>query len=118
MYSFLPRKSWRTSKKKVIALDPNLVSSYYYKKDDWKDWANPMLYSILDNLVTLEKMRLADLAALDGAISNIRLWKLGNAKLGIASSLKQKESLKLDTTTRSRRRVKRNIVSLFLASFT
>jgi hypothetical protein len=43
-----------------------------------------MLYSVLDNLVTLEKMRLADLAALDGAISNIRLWKLGNAKLGIA----------------------------------
>jgi hypothetical protein len=69
---------------RVIPLDPNLVSSYYYKKDDWKDWATPMLYSVLDNLVTLEKMRLADLAALDGAISNIRLWKLGNAKLGIA----------------------------------
>lgn len=76
--------SIKSSKKKLIPLDPNLVSSYYYKKDDWKDWANPMLYSILDNLVTLEKMRLADLAALDGAISNIRLWKLGNAALGIA----------------------------------
>lgn len=69
---------------KFIPLDPFLVSAYYYKKDDWNDWANPMLYAILDNLVTLEKMRLADLAALDGAISNIRLWKLGNAKLGIA----------------------------------
>lgn len=76
--------SIKTSKRKVVPLDPNLVSAYYYKKDDWKDWANPMLYSILDNLVTLEKMRLTDLAALDGCMTSIRLWKLGNAKLGIA----------------------------------
>ena len=32
----------------------------------------------LDDIIMLEKMRLADLSALDGAISNIRLWTLGN----------------------------------------
>jgi hypothetical protein len=63
---------------KDIPLDPERLSVFYYKKDDWKQWANPMIYAILDDIVMLEKMRLADLSALDGAISNIRLWTLGN----------------------------------------
>jgi len=61
-----------------IPLDPERLSIFYYKKDDWRQWANPMIYAILDDIVMLEKMRLADLSALDGAISNIRLWTLGN----------------------------------------
>jgi hypothetical protein len=61
-----------------IPLDPERLSVVYYKKDDWKQWANPMIYAILDDIVMLEKMRLADLSALDGAISNIRLWTLGD----------------------------------------
>jgi hypothetical protein len=63
---------------KEIPLDPERLSIFYYKKDDWRQWANPMIYAILDDIVMLEKMRLADMSALDGAISNIRLWTLGN----------------------------------------
>ena len=63
---------------KDIPLDPERLSMFYYKKDDWRQWANPMIYAILDDIIMLEKMRLADLSALDGAISNIRLWTLGN----------------------------------------
>jgi len=63
---------------KDIPLDPERLSIHYYKKDDWRQWANPMIYAILDDIVMLEKMRLADMSALDGAISNIRLWTLGN----------------------------------------
>ena len=63
---------------KDIPLDPERLSVFYYKKDDWKQWANPMIYAILDDIIMLEKMRLADLSALDGAISNIRLWTLGS----------------------------------------
>ena len=66
-----------------IPLDPTRISTFYYKKDDWQLWANPMLYAILDDIVMLEKMRLADLSALDGAISNIRLWTLGNLEYKI-----------------------------------
>ena len=61
-----------------IPLDPERLSIFYYKKDDWRQWANPMIYAILDDVIMLEKMRLADLSALDGAISNIRLWTLGS----------------------------------------
>jgi hypothetical protein len=63
---------------KDIPLDPERLGVFYYKKDDWRQWANPMIYAILDDIVMLEKMRLADLSALDGAISNIRLWTLGS----------------------------------------
>ena len=61
-----------------IDLDPERLCIHYYKKDDWSHWANPLIYAILDDVIMLEKMRLADLSALDGAISNIRLWTLGN----------------------------------------
>jgi hypothetical protein len=63
---------------KKIELDKERLSISYYKKDDWQRWANPLVYAILDDIVMLEKMRLADMSALDGAISNIRLWTLGN----------------------------------------
>lgn len=62
---------------RVFVLEPDKVDAYHYKKDDWLPWANPMIYSILNSLIMLEKMHLADVSALDGAISNIRLWRLG-----------------------------------------
>jgi hypothetical protein len=61
-----------------IPLDPDSTFFYHYKKDDWLLWANPMIYAILDDINMLEKMKLADLAALDGAISSVRLWTLGD----------------------------------------
>ena len=61
-----------------IPLDPDNTFFYHYKKDDWLLWANPMIYAILDDISMLEKMKLADLAALDGAISSVRLWTMGD----------------------------------------
>lgn len=66
------------SGQRSIELDPERLSIFYYKKDDWNFWANPMIYAILDDIMMLQKMRLADLSALDGAISNIRLWTMGS----------------------------------------
>lgn len=63
---------------KHIQLDKKKVTALYYKRDDWQVWATPMIASIIDDLVMLKKTKLADLAALDGAISHIRLWKLGS----------------------------------------
>lgn len=63
---------------KEVRLSDDDLMVYHYKKDDWQVWANPMTYSIMDDLITLEKMKLADLAALDGAISHIRIWRLGS----------------------------------------
>ena len=59
-------------------LDMENIDLYYYKKDNWQIWAEPMIQSILDDIASFEKNKLADLSALDGIISNIRLWTLGS----------------------------------------
>jgi hypothetical protein len=43
-----------------------------------------MIYSIMDDIFIIEKLKLADLAALDGAISNIRIFKLGSLEHKVA----------------------------------
>ena len=67
-----------SSGERLIPIDYDNTFFYHYKKDDWQLWANPMIYAILDDIRMLEKMKLADLAALDGAISSVRLWTLGD----------------------------------------
>lgn len=61
-----------------ILLDQDNIIVKFYKKDDWQVWADPMTYAIMDDLIQLEKLRLADLSALDTVISQVRLWKLGD----------------------------------------
>ena len=43
-----------------------------------------MIYAIMDDITVIEKLKLADMSALDGAISNIRIFKLGNLEHKIA----------------------------------
>jgi hypothetical protein len=43
-----------------------------------------MVYAIMDDINVIEKLKLADIAALDGAISNIRIFKLGSLEHKIA----------------------------------
>ncbi len=70
--------------RKAYPLDPNKTIVNHYKKDDWQSWAFPMIYAIMDDIIVLEKLKLADMAALDGAISNIRIFKLGSLEHKIA----------------------------------
>lgn len=63
---------------KVIPLDPNKNIVDHYKKDDYELWADPMIYAVLDDIIMLRKMKLADISALDGALSRVRLWRLGS----------------------------------------
>ena len=85
MVSKLPPEVIEAAKtKKPYFLDPDKVIVSHYKKDDWQTWAYPMIYSIMDDITVLEKLKLADMAALDGAISNTRIFKLGNLEHKIA----------------------------------
>lgn len=70
--------------KKPYPLDADKTLVFHYKKDDWQTWAYPMIYAIMDDITVIEKLKLADMAALDGAISNIRIFKLGSLEHKIA----------------------------------
>ena len=51
--------------KKPYVLNPDKVLVFHYKKDDWQVWAYPMIYAIMDDITILEKLKLADMCALD-----------------------------------------------------
>ena len=76
----LPSKIRRAIKRgdNFIKLDKENTLAFFYKKDDGKVWAIPMIYAILDDVVQLEKTKLADMSALDGVINQVRIWKLGD----------------------------------------
>jgi len=81
----LPEEILNAAKeRKNYPLDPSKTLVYHYKKDDWQSWSYPMVYSIMDDITVIEKLKLADMAALDGAISNIRIFKLGSLEHKIA----------------------------------
>jgi len=81
----LPQQIIEAAKfRKNYPLDPDKTLVFHYKKDDWQRWAFPMVYSIMDDITVIEKLKLADMAALDGAISNIRIFKLGSLEHKIA----------------------------------
>jgi len=71
--------SVNSSNNNSVLLDPSTIYLDYYKKDDWESWGTPFLYGILEDVLFKEKMRLADMAALDGVINVVRLWKLGRS---------------------------------------
>lgn len=68
--------------KKSDSYDVDMSKVYvsHNKKDSWDDWAPPFLYSILGDLNFKNKLRQAEMAALDGVINVIRLWRLGDHK--------------------------------------
>lgn len=70
----------KSSPSVLIKLNKENIYIDYYKKDDWQEWGTPFLYGILEDVLFKEKMRLADMSALDGVIDVIRLWKLGNSE--------------------------------------
>jgi len=79
--------------RKPYLLPEDKISVWHYKKDDWQTWALPMIYAILDDIELLDKLRLADAAALDGAISNVRIWQLGSLEHKIGATAAAVEKL-------------------------
>lgn len=73
-----------SANKPYIPLSNDEIIVVNFKKDDWKTWGTPICKSILKDLNVLNKLKLADLAALDGAVAHIRLWKLGSLEHNIS----------------------------------
>lgn len=70
--------------KNVRLLPKDRTNVYYYKRDDWQNKPIPFLYPLIKHAIMLEKLNLADSAALDGAISSVRIFKLGSLEYKLA----------------------------------
>ncbi len=64
-------------------LDPATDRLLFYKRNDYDVLPRPILFSILRDLQVLEKLRMSDVAALDGSIQRLRIFKLGSVEHGI-----------------------------------
>ena len=73
--SFVGFNSFNTE---LVELPADRVHVSYYKKDDWTPKPLPLLYPVIKHAIMLEKLALADSAALDGAISKVRIFKVGH----------------------------------------
>lgn len=62
----------------ALPLPEESVNVLFYKKDCWLRWARPLTHAILDSIFMLNKLRLCDKKAVDGLLSQVRLWNLGN----------------------------------------
>ncbi len=72
------------SNNQALILPPDKTNIFYYKKDDWQVWADPMTYSAFEPLNLYQRLQLTDKAALDGAMNKIRVWKLGSLEHKLA----------------------------------
>lgn len=77
------RKHLETNPTGEIPLDMSKIHISYNKKDSWESWANPYLLSVLKDVKFRDKLRQAEISALDGMINAIRVWKLGDHKEGL-----------------------------------
>ena len=68
---------------RMYILNPNRTIVYHFKKDDWAPWGNPIIRPILQDIIILNKLKLADMCALDGVSSKVRAWLIGSLEHNI-----------------------------------
>jgi hypothetical protein len=73
----------RESAGQPTPLRPGTDRLLFYKRNDYDPLPRPILFSLLRDLQVLEKLRMSDVAALDGATQRLRIFKLGDIKNGV-----------------------------------
>lgn len=86
------QQSLRTGQEYLLPVDKTLV--YHYKKDDWEPWAIPMLFALYDDILALEKLKLCDISAMDGATEHLRIIALGDLEHNMIPSRVQISKMK------------------------
>lgn len=73
-----------TTTKNLVLLPEDKTRSFHYKRKGNRIWADPITKSMLETFKLLKKTKLADTRALDGSMSRITHWKVGNLEYKIA----------------------------------
>lgn len=71
-------KRFKAIKEDRAILKPENLIITHFKKDDWQVWADPNLLPVFDDVDMIKRLELADKVVVDGAISKVRIFKLGN----------------------------------------
>lgn len=66
----------------LLNIDPSRITMLYYKKDDFKQWANPLLWRVVDDVKFKKLLRNMDISAAESVCSAMTIIKLGDRKNG------------------------------------
>lgn len=69
-------------KEGMIKLDQTKLFTLHYMKDDHEDWADPLVWPVIGDVLYKNKLRAMDMSVCDSAISAVTIFKLGNLKEG------------------------------------
>lgn len=62
----------------AVVLPPDKTRAFHHKKDTTDNWAYSIIHSMLEDLMLLRKLKLADVNVVDGLISHIVHCKVGS----------------------------------------
>lgn len=65
-----------------MILDPSRVNVLYYKKDDFKKWANPLLWRVVGDVKFKSLLRDMDISVVESVTNALVVIKLGNTPEG------------------------------------
>jgi len=71
-----------------ITIPPDRLAVIFYKKDQWRKWATPMLWRISDDVKFKKLLRDADISLAEGVTNALIVVKLGKSEKGFHPSKK------------------------------
>lgn len=66
----------------IIKLDQAKLYTLHYMKDDHEDWADPMVWPVMNDIMYKNQLRAMDMSVANSVINAITIFKLGNIEKG------------------------------------
>ena len=72
----------RMKEDRVVPLNQTRLCVLHYMKDDHEDWADPMVWPVMNDILYKNQLRAMDMSVINSTINAITLFKLGNIEQG------------------------------------
>jgi hypothetical protein len=66
----------------AVLLDQDKLWTLHYMKDDHEDWADPMVWPVMNDIMYKNSLRSMDMSVVNSTINAITIFKLGDVKSG------------------------------------
>lgn len=74
---------------RAVILDQAKLWTLQYMKDDHEDWADPMVWPVMNDIIYKHDLRAMDRSVVDSTINAITIFKLGKLEQGVVATPNQ-----------------------------
>jgi hypothetical protein len=67
---------------RAMPLDQSKLWTFHYMKDDHEDWADPMVWPVMNDIMYKQALRAMDISVVNSTINATTIYKLGDLKNG------------------------------------